>query len=251
MKNRFYYKWLIIVSNIILVAGLMLPFISTVEARKLAKDALAAQASEEVNLLQNAGFEEYTGENGIADEWEVAQDEVTTGEFQVVKSPVASGNFAQKIAGTGIPKGKEIKIFQKVKIEGDKAYRLSGSLRAASLSQSTVELGIEFFDKEGNSLDSQSVQLETDPKDEYVLVSKRGTTPLDVDHAKIYSYLKATDDGADGTYYVDDLKLTYETEDTQREPLATPANFKANPTASRVVLEWDEVKGAVSYVYIA
>ncbi|MED1945307.1 MULTISPECIES: Ig-like domain-containing protein [Brevibacillus] len=248
MKKKAYQKWLIIVSNISLVAGLVLPFVSTAEARKLS-DRVIAAATEgaENNLLKNGSFEDYSGDKGIADKWDVESDTDVTGDFQVVESPVDSGKYAQKVKATGIAKDKGMKIVQKVKVDSDKKYRLSGDVNIASLSQSTLQVGIEFFDAEGNSLDSKSVDLTDEKLDEYVSVKEVVTTPPDVSYAQIYAQLKSTEDGGEGSLFLDDFRLENHEEEPVAELPSTPANLKADPKATRIVLEWNEVKNAASY----
>lgn len=243
MKNNFYYKWLVIALNLILIAGLILPFVSTAEAAKTASATAAESKEEEDSQLKNGDFEGKTGEEGIAAEWEVKQDEMVTGDFEVVESPVSSGRYAQKIAGTALPKDKGIKFFQKLKVRSDAKYRLEGNMNVASLSQATVEFGIEFFDKEGLSIDSQAAEVTTESADKYALSQKRGTVPLQADYAYVYTYLRATEEGGTGTYYLDDVVLYYEVSDT----LEKPGDFIGNPTDKRVILEWAEVKNATSY----
>ncbi|MBL0388091.1 hypothetical protein JJB07_15845 [Tumebacillus sp. ITR2] len=191
-----------------------------------------------LNLLLNPGFEDgmVTTTNGtqVGKNWTSYAATGSTPNFTVVTSPVSTGTYAQKISGTNIPKSNALDIYQSVAAHANTSYSVSGMYYIESLNNAFVQLYVDFYDKDGRFIKSNSLPYYgfaapatpsymmmadngTAPgyllmannltTKGYVLLKNSFTTPANTASLRMYAVLRSSADGASGTFYVDDLSV--------------------------------------------
>ncbi|NGQ97126.1 S8 family serine peptidase, partial [Brevibacillus sp. SYP-B805] len=170
------------------------------------------------NLLSNAGFEAYTGNDGVADGWEKETEPGATDQLEVVSSPTYSGNQAQKVTGSQIPSGKAIMIYQEIEVEPNKPFLVSGQFNIEALENATVQLVVDYLDSQSQTVGSSVKEYAQTTSGQYVLIENQGMVPANAVRAKVSLVLRAIGDGGSGTFYIDDMNWKYADVSIQVDP---------------------------------
>ncbi|PWK14309.1 fibronectin type III domain-containing protein [Tumebacillus permanentifrigoris] len=186
------------------------------------------------NLLINPSFENGTASDTtglqVGKNWTSYVPTGAVPDLAVVTSPVYSGRYAQKVAGSGIPNGSAIDVYQSVAARANTAYTVSGMYNIESLNNAFVQLYIDFYDVDGHFIKSNSVKYgvtvpsymqltDNDTEPGYMLMANTLTTtgyvqltrsiitPANTASFRLYAVLRASANNASGTFYVDDLSV--------------------------------------------
>ena len=166
------------------------------------------------NLLFNSSFELYTGTNGIADGWHTYKDPEVLGSITIDGSTASSGSRSQKLSASSLPVGKQILIYQDIRLSGNKAYTVSGKYRIDQLTNARVDLYVDYLDAAGNFVPWNDVTsyYSTTKYNQYITLSSSGVTPANTAYIRLYAVLRGEGGTGSGTVYVDQMNLRYETE---------------------------------------
>ncbi|MBW7473871.1 fibronectin type III domain-containing protein [Paenibacillus oenotherae] len=204
-----------------LTAGTSYTF--TVKAKDAAGNSSAANtplsvtttiAPSSPNLLLNGGFETYTGSGGVADNWIKSFTAGVTQAFQTVNNPVFEGVQAQKLSGSGLASGDNVKIHQITAIEPNVPYTVSGQFNVDSLTAAKVQLYVDFLDA-SNAIVGTARAEQLSPTTGYITLEKSGVTPIAAAKAKVYAILRGTGAGGTGSFEVDAMSFTQSPADPQ------------------------------------
>jgi hypothetical protein len=154
--------------------------------------------------LINSGFEVNTGSIGIADGWNTIVTSGSNGGFALVNAPTATGKTAQKITASGLPSGGYALISQKINIQPNRQFQVSGVIYAESLNQAIVQLYVDFYDGSNAIIGATTVDLRT-ATEGYVKLSKQITTAANAEYARVYVILRGVAPDASGVIYVDEV----------------------------------------------
>jgi hypothetical protein len=181
----------------------------TVKAKDAANNTSAASAPLSVttrtaNLLTNAGFEAYTGSNGVADNWTAYNESGTTVSTEVVSTPVYEGMKAQKITASSLGEGNLATMFQQVAVGANVPYHASAQYQVQSLANGAVRLSIQYYDA-SNSLLASHIQEQATTTSGYVQVEKNEITPVGTSYARVFASLRGISTNGSGTLYVDSM----------------------------------------------
>ncbi|ARU61826.1 hypothetical protein CBW65_12885 [Tumebacillus avium] len=109
----------------------------------------------EVTLLKNGSFEQYTGTNGVANEWTLVAPDAQSTALSVVTSPVEEGTKAQKFSASGLANGHYADLNQTItNVATNTHYLVEGRFYVESLNNAQVELYIDYFDATGTIVGS-------------------------------------------------------------------------------------------------
>ncbi|MGF7045892.1 glycosidase/chitodextrinase [Paenibacillus sp. DS2015] len=191
------------------------------------------------NLLLNPGFELYTGINGVGNNWTKVVSTGANSSFELVTTPVASGNKAQKVTGSNLLYDQTAMVNQAVPVVGNTPYTASGQFKVNSLTNAKVQLYINFYNT-GMAYVGHAKVDQTEVTSGYIPLELKGKTPATAVSARVYAILRGSKSGANGTgsFIVDDMKYsTDEPGDTQAP--STPMNLASTgKTNSTVSLSW-------------
>ncbi|WP_221804035.1 hypothetical protein [Paenibacillus typhae] len=144
----------------------------------------------------------------MADSWE---EVVTAGTAmnQVVRMPTASGEVVQKISGVGISKDRVVGGYQLIKVDASKLFFLNGRLNIEYLNNATAQLYIEFYSDPNHIVSVYTTSYTKATNDSFITLAINGTIPSTAAFAKISVLLRATSDGASGSFYTDSVVFSY------------------------------------------
>ena len=162
------------------------------------------------NLLNNGDFENYTGTSGVADSWSWDPD----GTYAVVTNPVVQGLYAQQMNMLPKNQGYFIDLWKSIAITSGKSYVFKGKFTIAQVDKAKVQLYLDFSDAQGNWLDSKIKEL-TGVTSGYVEVKTGGTVPPNATRVVAHIIVRSTGTAGTATIYVDDINLSYSTEDVE------------------------------------
>ena len=190
-------------------------------------------SSEANNLLQNPGFESYTGTSGLADQWLLWSRNYLNMQSQVVQSPVYAGKQAQQVSGSNLPANDFVALHQVISVEPGKTFTLSGQFNVTSLINCKIWLYVNFFDASGQYLPSY-VYEEPDPTSgRYVQIKGTGVVPDNAVTAKVQASLYAVADNGSGSFIVDSMDFHYGTDNLLHNP-----GFESYTSTTGLADEW-------------
>ncbi|MNZ79456.1 hypothetical protein D3C78_980600 [compost metagenome] len=190
------------------------------------------------NLLSNGGFEQYTGSNGVADNWRSRVIGDVQGVLEVVNTPVASGTRAQLISAAGLDAGEMVALYQVVDVEENQDFDLGSSIRIDALDQANVVFYVDFYNENGVYVGGKYVE-QSDATDGYVLWQEQGVIPDDAIEAAVYVIIEGTGINGSGTLYADDVYLTTNplTEEQGSQILIEQTDPLNEPSSEQLITE--------------
>ncbi|MBH5317202.1 hypothetical protein I6N90_05185 [Paenibacillus sp. GSMTC-2017] len=169
-------------------------------------DELNLSYSENSQLLGNHSFDGYTGTTGSADSWLGSKWGAKNSSFSIVH--LASGSRVQKVVGSEIGSNGIVGMSQAIRVEPNKPFTISGRMNVESLTDAKIQLYVAFF-KDGNQQTGGNLTEQDWISGGYMTLSNQGIVPVDSTYAVVYANLKGIRDGAAGTFYLDEINLSY------------------------------------------
>ncbi|GGG17668.1 fibronectin type III domain-containing protein [Paenibacillus aceti] len=159
-----------------------------------------------LDSLTNSNFEQYSGNNGVADHWEIYRSGNGTAVYDISNTSY-SGRQSQRISASGVTSGSSIGISQTIAVHGGKPYILGGYYRAIDLFGATARLKIEFYNS-SNVLVGSEIQEINEPNQGYEHITIRGNVPIDAVKARIIIAIHSVSSGS-GRIEVDNMNFEY------------------------------------------
>ncbi|MBH5317204.1 hypothetical protein I6N90_05195 [Paenibacillus sp. GSMTC-2017] len=172
-------------------------------------DSIEFSYSSNTQLIDNSGFDAYTGTNGIANEWAPENIGTKTASYAIDKS--ITGTRVQKVVGSEMSNNGLLGVSQVVKVEPNKPFTINSRLNIEGLTNAKVQLYVDFF-RGANYITGSHVTEQTISLGRPFTLSNQGVIPAETTHAKVYALVRATSDGGAGTLYVDSLEFSYGSE---------------------------------------
>jgi hypothetical protein len=162
-----------------------------------------------VNLLLNPSFEQYTGTNGVADSWKFYIAAGSTAMYNVVTTPVSDGGRSEMISGSGLGLNQAVEVYQRIKVEPNKPFRLTSDFNITNLSNAKVQLWVDYYKSETgwDWSDKKYFDYVETTNGGFVPLEVAGTIPSDVHSVQVYAILKGTATNGMGSMYVDNMKF--------------------------------------------
>ncbi|MBQ4900933.1 fibronectin type III domain-containing protein [Paenibacillus sp. Marseille-P2973] len=160
-----------------------------------------------LDSLTNSDFEYYSGNNGVADHWEVFTTDVGLSPDYKIISSAFSGKQAQMIS-TNVSDGNSAGISQTISVQGGRPYILGGYYHVINLLDATAQLKVEFYNSINQLVGSQEEDLEN-YNQSYEHISVRGNVPVDANKAKIIISIHGLSMGGIGVIEADSMNFDY------------------------------------------
>lgn len=192
------------------------------------------------NLLLNSGFEQYTGNSGVADDWNSRQSDGVDSTFEIVDTSVQSGLKAQKMNVAGLREDDSVALYQDLEIEPADSFELSGLINVESLNGARMGIQVNFYNSTGEYLDGKFIEL-SQPSASYVNLHDQGAIPLGASKASVQVLITGTADDGVGIIYVDNLFFK-----TAITPVEAPETLpESTPELKDILLnpEFDQYTG--------
>jgi hypothetical protein len=161
------------------------------------------------NMLLNPSFEQYTGTNGVADYWKPYIAVGSTAEYSIVTTPVSDGGHSERMYASGLGLNQAVEVFQRIKVQPNKPFRLTSDFNIPNLSNAKVQLWVDYYRSETGwdwSNKKYYDYVET-TEGGFVTLELFDTIPSDVVSVQVYAILKGTGANGTGTVYVDNMKF--------------------------------------------
>ncbi|MFB6367818.1 carbohydrate binding domain-containing protein [Paenibacillus elgii] len=152
------------------------------------------------NMLTNASFEVNRETSGIADGWYGNKDQGISGEYEVVAHHASSGQYAQKITGSGLGLHNQINVFQDVKIDPGKTYTASSRIFVESLTNARINLTVDYLDAQYRFIGAHfETSQNATTVGGFLTLSVTGQAPANAAYARVWLVLMGTDKNGAGT----------------------------------------------------
>lgn len=191
------------------------------------------QRQSSANLIANGGFEIYTGTNLLADAWNKAELG-TSPDIKLVDSPMSGGRRAHKITDSGLAVDHYSGLYQKIKVEPNRAFTASTQVLVTSLTHAQALLYVTFLDASNQYAGGFGYAGMPVANGIYTTLTSNGTTPSSAAYAYVYVILFATANGGSGTFYSDMVNFRY---DTEANVLTNPS-FEFSTGANKAADGW-------------
>ncbi|WP_159888642.1 hypothetical protein [Paenibacillus puerhi] len=168
-------------------------------------DSLQLEYGHSSNLLINPYFKNYTGNNGIANGWEIENWQANASSFDVQATPEGSG--IQKVSGSGIGANGYVSVNQTVLMEANKPYTVRSQIKVESLSNAKVQMYVDFIGSTG--VIGVNVTDQLAPTGGYLTLTNSGETPAGTIAAKVYLLIRSTGAEGAGVLYINSAQLEY------------------------------------------
>jgi YD repeat-containing protein len=156
-----------------------------------------------INLIENGGFERYTGSSGVADAWDYyASPGSGIATFEVNGKFRNEGIAAQKISGENFLQWELGMISQTVDLPSSQFVTYFSDVYVRELNDARVLVRVEFYDSSSSYLDSLETIMDY-TTNSFVPVMESGNIPAGAVQAKLMIALQATSVGGNGTIFVD------------------------------------------------
>lgn len=162
--------------------------------------------SGDTNLLLNGGFEQYTGNNGVANNWRSRISGGVQGVYEVVNTPVNSGSQAQKISASELNTGHMAGLFQEMDVIANQEFEFGGSVRIDALDQANVLLYVDFYNENGAYVGGKFIEQSV-VNNGYAAWQGQGIVPASAVEAAIFVGIEGAGTNGSGVIYVDDMFL--------------------------------------------
>lgn len=164
-------------------------------------DDLSFQTSR--NRLVESKFETVGAYPGIAYGWGTSVASGVTAGFDVVST---GDGKAQQLVATNLPTNAIAAIYQKVPLTRSGYFYSSVQLHTVMLSNSIVQLYVDFYDASNKIIGAKSADL-NEMSDGFQSLSISGTVPVGTAYAKLYVILRATGADGAGVVLIDNAKF--------------------------------------------
>jgi hypothetical protein len=168
--------------------------------------------------LINPGFEDYHGMYDVADTWRLGFSPKSAMAQKIVSTPVASGQYAQKISAAGLPYWGYAHVVQVVTAREGLTYTVGGKFNIAELNASKVQLYVDYYDANYKHLGSDFTDRTTTTNG-YVQLQNKTTAPKNAAFLQVWALLRSTGDNGSGTFYVDDVSVASSADLPKEQPL--------------------------------
>ncbi|AZS15946.1 fibronectin type III domain-containing protein [Paenibacillus lutimineralis] len=159
-----------------------------------------------LDSLTNSDFELYSGNNGVADHWEIYGNGNGNAIYDISNSSY-SGKQSQRISASGISSGSSIGLSQTIAIQGRRSYILGGYYRVIDLFGATAQLKIEFYNSSSVLVGSEFQEI-NEPNQGYEHITIRGNVPVNAVKAKVIIAIHSITSGS-GRIEVDNTNFEY------------------------------------------
>ncbi|GGG68382.1 hypothetical protein [Paenibacillus radicis (ex Gao et al. 2016)] len=173
-------------------------------------DDLNFKYTSESNLVMNADFDQVENQNAIADSWFPIVGGKTS--LSVVTSPISSGGTVQRVTSSELPLHQIGGIYQILKVDPNREFRISVRVRVDSLKDSKIQLYADFSDAT-SLLQTNIVDISTVTNGDFITISGKGKTPDKAKHLALYTLIRSLSDSGAGDIYVDSMSFSYQLEE--------------------------------------
>ncbi|WP_430112221.1 hypothetical protein [Paenibacillus sp. B1-33] len=165
-----------------------------------------------VNLLENGGFEYYSGSYGLADGWGNYEQDGVIGTYAIEENKVMAGKRAQRMDAYSL-NGNGMSLMQTVAVEQGKNYILHSHIKVEKISNAKVNLTLGFYDANGKVVGwPASGSINEDTKGEFFVLSTNGVVPQGAVRAAVQVNIIGSNGKGTASVVVDGMHLTYSTE---------------------------------------
>lgn len=158
------------------------------------------------NLLKNPGFERYTGNTGVGDQWCKVESSGITDTYQIVNNNMKSGIQAQKISATALSNEQSVGVMQTVAVQPYQAFELKGALCVDSLNQAKAKLFVEFHNAANQYIGGKVIE-QSQVTSGYVILQGQGVVPGNATKALIQIAISGKGANGSGVIYADDIEF--------------------------------------------
>lgn len=156
-----------------------------------------------VDLIDNGGFERYTGTTGVANAWDYYSSPGSgTAQFEVSGKFRNEGITAQKISGEGFLQWENVMISQTVQVPSAQYFAFFADVYIREVSNARVLVRLEFYDSGSSFLESRETAVDY-VTNTFIPIVNSGIIPTGAVEAKLMVSLQTTANGGAGTVYVD------------------------------------------------